>query len=175
MVANVDHARVIPHTARMATTPIRVCFVCLGNICRSPTAEGVMKHLVEQRGLGDRFFIDSAGTGAYHVGEAADSRSAQAALRQGVKLTSLARQFEEQDFDAFDYVVAMDRKNFAHLQRLAKTQSEREKLSLLRSYDESADGLDVPDPYFEDNFDEVYEICKKGCEALLEHILRERP
>ena len=133
-----------------------------------------MKHLLEQRGLGERFFIDSAGTGAYHVGEAADSRSAQAALRMGVKLTSLARQFTQQDFDAFDYVVAMDRKNFSHLQRLARTQADREKLSLLRSFDAQADGLDVPDPYFEDNFDDVFLICRAGCEGLLEHILRER-
>jgi protein-tyrosine phosphatase len=133
-----------------------------------------MKHLLEQRAQAARFFIDSAGTGAYHAGEAADARSAQAALRKGIKLTSLARQFLAEDFDAFDYVVAMDRKNFTHLQRLARNQADREKLSLLRSFDKTADGLDVPDPYFEDNFDEVYEICRAGCEGLLEHILRER-
>jgi len=133
-----------------------------------------MKQLVEQKGLDDRFVIDSAGTGAYHVGEAADARSAQAALRKGVTLTSLARQFVEQDFDAFDYIVAMDRKNLAHLQRLARRQSDRDKLSLLRTFEAEANGLDVPDPYFEDNFDDVFEICKSGCEGLLEHILRER-
>ena len=133
-----------------------------------------MKHLLEQRDLGARFFIDSAGTGAYHAGEAADSRSAAAALRKGVKLTSLARQFHAEDFDAFDYVVAMDRKNFAHLQRLARNGDDREKLSLLRSFDKTANGLDVPDPYFEDNFDAVYDICHAGCEGLLEHILRDQ-
>ena len=133
-----------------------------------------MKQLVEREGLAERFFIDSAGTGTYHVGEAADARSAQAALRQGVKLTSLARQFVEQDFDAFDYIVAMDRKNLAHLRRLARDQSDHGKLSLLRSFQRDATAEDVPDPYFEDNFDEVFEICRAGCEGLLEQILRER-
>ena len=133
-----------------------------------------MKHLVAEQGLGQRFHIDSAGTGAYHVGEAADARSAQAARARGVELTSLARQFVEQDFDGFDYVVAMDRKNFAHLQRLARHERDRAKLSLLRSFDAEADGVDVPDPYFEDNFDEVFDICRAGCAGLLAHVLRER-
>jgi protein-tyrosine phosphatase len=158
----------------MSTPSIRVCFVCLGNICRSPTAEGVMKHLVEQAGLSQHFFIDSAGTGAYHVGERADARSAQAALRHGIELTSEARQFVEDDFDAFDYVVAMDRKNHTHLQRIARRVADRDKLSLLRSFEQRAAVLDVPDPYFEDNFDEVFQICRAGCEGLLQHIVRER-
>jgi protein-tyrosine phosphatase len=160
--------------ALMSTPSIRVCFVCLGNICRSPTAEGVMKHLVQEAGLAQTFFIDSAGTGAYHVGERADARSAQAALQHGIELTSEARQFVEDDFDAFDYVVAMDRKNHAHLQRLARREADRDKLSLLRSFEAQAMALDVPDPYFEDNFDEVFEICRAGCAGLLEHIVRER-
>jgi protein-tyrosine phosphatase len=154
--------------------PIRVCFVCLGNICRSPTAEGVMKRLLEDAGIAEAFFIDSAGTGAYHVGEAADARSAAAAQRHGVTLTSLARQFDERDFDAFDYIVAMDRRNLIHLQRVARTDADAKKLSLLRSYDALADAPDVPDPYFENNFDAVFEICRAGCEGLLEHIRSER-
>jgi protein-tyrosine phosphatase len=151
--------------------PIRVCFVCLGNICRSPTAEGVMKALLDSSGLSRRFFVDSAGTGAYHVGELADRRSAAAARRQGVELTSLARLFSAADFDAFDYIVAMDSKNLAHLKRLARTAQDAAKLSLLRSFDPDAEASDVPDPYFEDNFDEVFTICRKGCEGLLAHIL----
>jgi protein-tyrosine phosphatase len=158
-----------------SATPIRVCFVCLGNICRSPTAEGVMKSLLESASLSERFFIDSAGTGAYHAGEAADARSAQTARRYGVELTSLARQFVVADFDAFDYVVAMDRKNQAHLQHLARNPRDLAKISLLRSFDAQAGNEDVPDPYFKDNFDEVFGICRAGCQALLEHILRERP
>ena len=156
------------------SAPVRVCFVCLGNICRSPTAEGVMKDLVERAGLSGEFFIDSAGTGAYHVGERADARSAAAARRHGIELTSRARQFTESDFTEFDYIVAMDRKNLAHLEHVARGPKDRQKLSLLRSHDPRADGRDVPDPYFEDNFDEVFLICRAGCEGLLEHIRSER-
>lgn len=158
----------------MSSESIRVCFVCLGNICRSPTAEGIMKHLVEQEGVSEHFFIDSAGTGAYHVGEAADARSAQEALRHGIRLTSEARQFVDDDFDAFDYIVAMDRRNHAHLLQLARRSADREKVSLLRSFDQSAGALDVPDPYFEDKFDEVFAICRAGCVGLLAHIRKER-
>ena len=158
----------------MSDAAIRICFVCLGNICRSPTAEGVMKHLVKEAGLAPRFEISSAGTGAYHVGERADARSAEAARRQGIELTSEARQFVADDFDRFDYVVAMDRKNHAHLLQLAQSSKARDKIYLLRTFDSLAKIHDVPDPYFEDNFDEVFEICRTGCAGLLEHIVRER-
>ncbi|HEY2734913.1 MAG TPA: low molecular weight protein-tyrosine-phosphatase, partial [Polyangiales bacterium] len=147
---------------------------CLGNICRSPTAEGVMKHLVDQAGMTNAFFIDSAGTGAYHVGESADRRSAEAARRQGIELTSRARLFVPVDFSTFDYVVAMDTKNHSHLRGMVDSESASKKLSLLRSFDREASHHDVPDPYFEDNFDEVFEICRAGCAGLLEHIRRER-
>jgi protein-tyrosine phosphatase len=158
----------------MPTQPsIRVCFVCLGNICRSPTAEGVMKALVETAAIADRFFIDSAGTGAYHVGEPADARSALAARRHGIELTSRARLFVPADFANFDYVVAMDQKNLSHMRGMAHDDSAASKLSLLRSFDRQAKELDVPDPYFIDNFDEVFEICRAGCTGLLEHIRRE--
>jgi len=130
-----------------------------------------MKHLVDSHGLSTRFFIDSAGTGAYHVGEPADRRSAAAARAHGIELTSIARQFVSEDFPAFDYIVAMDRRNMAHLQRLAMKPDDRQKLSLLRSFDPEADGLDVPDPYFGFNFDAVFEICRAGCAGLLRHIL----
>lgn len=156
----------------MAADRIRVCFVCLGNICRSPTAEGVMKDLLAKAELSERFFIDSAGTGAYHVGEPADSRSAAAARRRGVELTSVARLFTPDDFAAFDYIVAMDRRNLVHMQRMARNSSDAAKLSLLRAYDARADAPDVPDPYFEDNFDEVFDICCDGCAGLLQEIAK---
>jgi protein-tyrosine phosphatase len=133
-----------------------------------------MKHLVEEAGMADSFFIDSAGTGAYHVGEAADARSAAAAKQRGITLTSLARHFEPSDFDAFDYIVAMDRRNLLHLQHAARSEADAKKLSLLRSYDDAADAPDVPDPYFEDNFDAVFDICRAGCVGLLQHIRNER-
>lgn len=151
---------------------VSVCFVCLGNICRSPTAEGVMIKLVSERGLSEKIRIDSAGTGAYHVGEPADARSREAARRRGVSLDSRARLFVVSDFDTFDYIVAMDRKNFAHLARLARVEEDRAKLSLLRNFSGGAPDLDVPDPYYNDNFDEVFDICVDGCTGLLEHLLR---
>lgn len=156
----------------MRETPIRICFVCLGNICRSPTAEGVMKKLVEEAELSERFFIDSAGTGAYHIGERADSRSRAEALRRGVTLTSVGRKFTREDFEAFDYIVAMDSHNERELLRLAETDAERAKVARLRSYDRDASGPDVPDPYYggERGFVDVYDICVAGCSALLARV-----
>jgi protein-tyrosine phosphatase len=153
--------------------PIRICFVCLGNICRSPTAEGVMQQLTRAAGIADRFVIDSAGTGAYHVGERADSRSRAEALRRGVDLTSRARVFVAEDFERFDYLIAMDRKNFSDMQRLARDPALLRKLHLLRSFDnEAAGALDVPDPYHDaaDGFARVYDICEAGCLGLLQHL-----
>src|SRR5882672_8273382 len=99
----------------MPESSVSICFVCLGNICRSPTAEGVMAKLIADAGLSSRIAIDSAGTGAYHAGERADARSRAEAISRGVELTSIARQFEQRDFDRFDYVVAMDRRNLRDL------------------------------------------------------------
>ena len=160
----------------MSQSEIKLCFVCLGNICRSPTAEGVMQDLIEQAGLSDRIVIDSAGTGAYHVGERADPRSRAEALRRGVELKSRARQFVVEDFDMFDYVVAMDRGNHRDLEELAMGPSHLAKLHLLRSFDpESARELDVPDPYYggDGGFARVYDICHAGCAGLLEHIRKQ--
>lgn len=133
-----------------------------------------MKALVAEQGLAHAFDIDSAGTSAHHIGESPDARSAKAARRQGVQLTGSARQFVASDLTTFDYVVALDRKNLAHLTRLALTDGERQKLSLLRAHDDDADSEDVPDPYYEDNFDEVFEICRAACRGLLSRIQRER-
>lgn len=151
---------------------VSVCFVCLGNICRSPTAEGVMHKLVSERGLSAHVRIDSAGTGAYHVGERADARSAAAARRRDVELESRARLFVASDFDVFDYIVAMDRRNFADIARLARTDAEHAKVSLLRNFCGGARDLDVPDPYYRDNFDEVFDICVESCTGLLDHLVR---
>jgi protein-tyrosine phosphatase len=156
-----------------AESQIRLVFVCLGNICRSPTAEGVMKALAEQAGVAERLFIDSAGTGAWHVGERADARSRAEALRRGVELTSLARRFVREDFDRFDYVLAMDRQNHRDLRRLAHAEEHERKLHLLRSFDPRAGSeLDVPDPYYGEGngFARVYDICEAGCRGLLSHL-----
>jgi protein-tyrosine phosphatase len=155
---------------------IRVCFVCLGNICRSPTAEGVMRRLVVEACLDDRIEIDSAGTAAYHAGEPADERSAATARERGVVLTSIARQFDARDFERFDYVLAMDRENLTALDELATGDGDRDRIALLRHFDAArGDETDVPDPYYGGprGFDRVFEICESGCIGLLAHIRSE--
>jgi protein-tyrosine phosphatase len=155
---------------------IRVCFVCLGNICRSPTAEGVMQDLVEKAGLTSAIELDSAGTGAYHVGEKADRRSRSTAEARGIRLTSISRQFLASDFQAFDYVLAMDPDNYDNLQEIATGDDALERLFLFRSFDpESEEGAAVPDPYYggPGGFDEVFDICEAACRGLLDHIRKE--
>ena len=152
---------------------VRVCFVCLGNICRSPTADGVMVHLVEQEGLTDHILVDSAGTSAYHAGEPADPRSAKTARRRGYALTSRSRQFVAADWARFDYVLAMDRSNLRNLSRLPGARSFGGTLALFRDFDpESPAGSDTPDPYYggPGGFDDVLDICERGCAGLLDHI-----
>ncbi len=155
---------------------VSVCFVCLGNICRSPTAEGLMLHLVAEAGLQDHIYIDSAGTSAYHIGEPADPRSQATASARGVALPSVARQFEPDDLARFHYVIAMDRSNLRDLQRLrapAGTSAIAE-LRLLREFDPAAGGdFDVPDPYLggKRGFDQVFEICQRSCRKLLDHLI----
>lgn len=155
---------------------VRICFVCLGNICRSPTAEGVMRALVERAGLAGRIEIDSAGTGAWHVGEPADQRAREAGARRGFQLDSIARQVTRADFQRFDYLVAMDEQNLRALERMAPDKAARGKVRLLRSFDPAAPrGAPVPDPYYggDDGFEEVLDICEAACRGLIEHIARE--
>ena len=153
--------------------PVRICFVCLGNICRSPTAEGVFSHLVQGRGIAADFELDSAGTSAYHIGEAPDRRSTAAARRRGIHLGGAARQFVAADFDRFDYVVAMDSSNLTDMRRLAPSPEHEAKLSLIRDWDANSRGQDVPDPYYggPSGFDDVLDICLRACEGLLQHIV----
>ena len=155
---------------------VRVCFVCLGNICRSPTAEGVMRHLVREAGLESKIEVDSAGTAGYHAGEPPDARACAAGKRRGVEIRGKARQFKASDFELFEYVVAMDRANYRELEALAERAESTRRLFLLRSFDpESAKGASVPDPYYggDEGFDEVFDICWAACQALLETIKKE--
>ncbi len=155
---------------------VRVCFVCLGNICRSPTAAGVMQKLVDDRGLADRIEVDSAGTSRYHVGEPPDGRSAQAARARGIVLPGVARTFEAVDFERFDYVLAADRRNLSELERLAGP-THASKLALLRSFDPEADPrAEVPDPYYggAGGFDHVLDLCEAACRGLLEQIEKDQ-
>ena len=152
---------------------MRICFVCLGNICRSPTAHGVMDKLVRDAGLHGRVAIDSAGTGAWHVGELPDPRSRAAAQKRGYDLTHRARKFTAADFDRFDLVLAMDRDNYDTLQRLARGRTHLPPIRLLRAFDAAApEGAEVPDPYSgeADGFEEVLDICERACRGLLDHV-----
>ena len=152
---------------------IRICFVCLGNICRSPTAEGVMLHLIEQHQLNDKLSVDSAGTSGWHEGSPADSRSQETAQGRGIVLHSRSRRFIQDDFRKFDYIIAMDKSNLGNMLRLARTEQDRSKLSLLRQFDAaSPKDSDVPDPYYggPQGFDQVFDICMAGCEGLLKYI-----
>jgi protein-tyrosine phosphatase len=151
---------------------LRLCFVCLGNICRSPTAEGVMGRLVRDAGLHDRISVDSAGTGGWHVGEAPDRRSHETAQRRGIELAHRAWQFSAADFARFDLVLAMDRNNLRALHAMAPDDDVRARTRLLRSFDPSASpDAEVPDPYYggQRGFDDVLDICERACRGLLEH------
>ena len=158
--------------------PVRLLFVCLGNICRSPTAEGVMRHLLETEDLTERVEIDSAGTGDWHVGESPDARSVEAARGRGVTLAGAARQVTVADFEAWDLLLCADRRNAAVLLALAPDAAAAEKVRLLREFDPdsvAAGRVDVPDPYFgEDGFEEVLDIVEAACAGLLEHLQRRR-
>jgi protein-tyrosine phosphatase len=157
----------------MVMPVLSVCFVCLGNICRSPTAEGVMHALVREAGLTSRIVIDSAGTGAWHAGEPADARARAAARARGIELTSTARLFVRADLDRFDYVLAMDRANQGVLRQMARGPEELARIHLFRSFDPTAPaGAEVPDPYYGGplGFDEVLDICERGCRGLLAHL-----
>lgn len=156
---------------------VSVLFVCLGNICRSPTAEAVMRSMADQAGLEDRLEVESAGTGAWHVGHPPDDRARAAAATRGLELAGTARRVEADDLERFDLIVAMDRENLAELRTLAAGTPDEHKLRLLREYDPDARAsgeLDVPDPYYggEDGFDLVLDVVESGCRGLLEQIAR---
>lgn len=157
---------------------MRICFVCLGNICRSPTAEGVMRALVAAEGLASRVEVDSAGTDAWHVGEPPDPRTCAAAEKRGYDLYALrARQFQRSDLERFDLVLAMDRTNLLVLQRLAGTRTDP-RIRLLRSFDATAAaGAEVPDPYSGGaaDFDSVVDMCERACRGLLDYVQTQLP
>ena len=148
-----------------------VLFVCMGNICRSPTAEGVFRHIVQQAGLGDRIEIDSAGTHAYHVNEPADRRARAAAERRGYSLDGIrARRVEEADFTRFDYIIAMDRDNLAMLQEQVN-DDHRASLHLFLEFCDAVEE-EVPDPYYGGaaGFERVLDLVEDASRGLLEKL-----
>jgi protein-tyrosine phosphatase len=159
--------------------PIRVLMVCTGNICRSPTAEGVLRHGVERAGLGHRIEVDSAGTTDYHVGEAPDSRAQAHAQRRGIDLSAQrARLVQLADFDHFDWVLAMDH---SHLQRLRQMSSPDQagRIRLLLDFAPEAmvEEREVPDPYYggEAGFERVFDLVEIGCQGLLAALVQGMP
>lgn len=152
--------------------PYKIVFVCLGNICRSPTAEGIFQHLVNERGLDPYFYVDSAGTSAYHIGEPANSKSRQVAERHGVKLQSRARKFEPEDLEEFDLILAMDRENYDNLKQLDQDDKYGDKILLMRDFDPEPGNGEVPDPYFGgmDGFQNVFEILRRSSKELLDEL-----
>lgn len=163
----------------MSEATLRVLFVCTGNICRSPTAHAVFQQRVHEAGLAERIEVDSAGTHGFHVGQAPDRRSAEAAARRGYDLSDQrARQIEAADLGTFDYVLAMDGGNLAMLQALMSTggiSAPRARIGLLLDYVEDAAGQDVPDPYYgaRNGFEEVLDLVESGAEQFLAHLRRQ--
>ena len=155
----------------------RILFVCMGNICRSPTAEGVMRHLVREAGLEDEIVVDSAGTGGWHVGDPPDRRATAAARARGMTLEGGARQITVNDFEDFDLLLAMDRDNLAGIRAIAPDEEAAGKARLLREYDPASAGapdLDVPDPYYggPQGFETVLDQVEAACRGLLDEIRR---
>ena len=154
---------------------VRILFVCIGNICRSPTAQGVFERLVAENELLEHIEIDSAGTHAYHIGERPDERASAAALKRGVDLsTQKARKVSPDDFHVFDYVIAMDSSNYEDLASRCPPE-HKSKLSLFLEYAETLEATEVPDPYYggATGFERVLDLIEKAAAGLLAEIRKQ--
>jgi protein-tyrosine phosphatase len=154
---------------------MRILFVCMGNICRSPTAEGVMRALLRAEGLDGRIELDSAGTGGWHAGDPPDARAVAAARARAIELDGAARQVTTEDFERFDLVLAMDRENARELLARAPDDAARAKVRLLREFDPAAvaaGDLDVPDPYYggPHGFERVLDLVEAASRGLLDEL-----
>lgn len=152
--------------------PYKLVFVCLGNICRSPTAEGIFLHKVKEEGLENYFYIDSAGTAAYHVGESANSKSQATANKHGIHLPSKARKFEYADLEEFDLILAMDSENFSNIKSLDRQSRFEDKIKIMRDFDPEPGNGEVPDPYYGgmQGFENVFRVLERSNEALLQEL-----
>lgn len=149
----------------------QICFVCLGNIVRSPLAESLFLHLAEQAGVAHKYEADSAGTGPWHVGESPDPRMRRVAARHGLSYKGRARQFQRQDLESFDLILAMDQDNYGELLQMAVSDDQRQKIHLLREFDpQGGPRAVVPDPYYGgiDGFEETYQVIERSCFGLLQ-------
>ncbi|MDO5654208.1 MAG: low molecular weight protein-tyrosine-phosphatase [Brachymonas sp.] len=164
-----------PHTTQQ--NPVRVLMVCMGNICRSPTAQGVLEHLVEQQGLQNAVQVDSAGTHSYHIGHPPDARSQQQALERGYDLSAQrARQLQRRDFDDFDWVLVMDDDNENRARALCPPEQQH-KIRRLASFCQQFNTQDVPDPYYggREGFEEVLDLCEDACSGFLAFLHTQKP
>lgn len=151
---------------------ISVLFVCLGNICRSPAAEGVLRHLVTKAGKKDQFHIQSCGIGDWHIGHLPDERMRHSAESRGLVLSSRAQQFKLKFFDSFDYIFASDHEVLNALYQHAKTPAQKAKVHLMTVYSHSYRDQEIPDPYYlgEGDFEVVLDMLEDSCEGFLEHL-----
>ena len=155
---------------------IKVLFVCLGNICRSPLAEGVFNKLIKERKTDHLFSCDSAGTSNYHIGELPDPRTLKKVDEYGLLLDHRGRQFSERDFEDFNYILAMDQSNHGHIKRMAERVDQNgSQLFLMRDFDNQSSGDNVPDPYYggEDGFQHVYELLMESNNNFLNYLVKE--
>lgn len=156
---------------------MRVMFVCLGNICRSPAAEGILRHLVEKAGLENKVFISSSGIGDWHVGQLPDPRIRQASADRGIPLTNRARLFVNTYFDDFDYILAADHEVLEFLLKAANTLQHRSKVHMITAFSRLFKNQAVPDPYYAGPiaFEETLDILEDACQGLLEEIQKQQP
>lgn len=152
------------------TEKITILFICMGNICRSPLAEGIFLHKVNQRGVAHEFVVESAGTGGWHVGELPDPRSRQIAGKYGIKLPSRSRQVTKKDSERFTHLICMDEANRENLLQIGIPE---QRISLLLDADPNCQLREVPDPYYggEDGFETIYRLIDSACDALLDELL----
>jgi len=151
----------------------KILFVCLGNICRSPSAEAVFNGVIKKEGMADRFEVDSAGTSGWHAGEPADQRMQSHAVKRGYDLTSISRKFNPySDFDHFDMIIGMDDSNIQNLKRMARNATDLKKIYKMTDFSREFDYDEVPDPYYggSSGFELVLDLLEDSCEGLLQKI-----
>ena len=148
---------------------MKILFVCLGNICRSPLAEALFVHKARQKGLADQFEVASCGTANYHIGDPPDPRTIRNALKNGVKIDHTGRQLCEDDLAYYDLILAMDKSNYGNILQLKNAAQHRDKIRMMRDFDPAGAGLDVPDPWYggEQGFQDVFEILSRSVDGLL--------
>ncbi|MEL6986488.1 MAG: low molecular weight protein-tyrosine-phosphatase [Bacteroidota bacterium] len=149
---------------------MKILMVCLGNICRSPLAEGILQKLIDEQKLG--WSVDSAGTSGWHQGEAPDPRSIEVAFKNGIPIAQQkSRMFTVQDFTRFDLILAMDQQNYNNIIRMAPNQAMEAKVKMILNYSYPGENRQVPDPYYEGGFDYVFELLNEACEKLIESLV----